>query len=348
MSALTAGEEGVVLGASGARLNAVPIEAAGSSELSSCPGKIACAETAMPSGHEGAPRAGREPMSELGEPLSLPVPPPSALESARAALMRSSARGAPRSAHIAGMTWTLIRTDFKVRYHGSIGGFVWALLKPVSMFVVLLGVFSLIFTPTDPNYRPKLILGLFLWEFFSEGTKVGLLSLYSKGYLLTKTRFPRSIIVITSGVNAIIALAVFTLAMLLHMAVWGRLPSPQRLLLFATFVIDLWIMVVGFSLATSVLYLRYRDLNHLWDAITQAGFFLAPIVYPIEVLPAWARPYLYLWPPTPVVEYSRQVLIDGQIPGIDASLSLMAMALSVLGVGVLLFRRYAPRAAEQL
>jgi len=96
-----------------------------------------------------------------------------------------------------GLIWTLIRTDFKVRYHGTIGGFVWALLKPVSMFLVLLAVFSFIFAPTDPYYRPNLILGLFLWEFFAEGTKVGLVSLFAKGYLLTKTRFPRWIVVAT-------------------------------------------------------------------------------------------------------------------------------------------------------
>src|SRR5262245_30331539 len=99
--------------------------------------------------------------------------------------------------HIGGLVWTLIRTDFKVRYHGSLGGFVWALLKPLSMFLVLMGVFSLIFV-SEPHYRINLILGLFLWEFFAEGTKTGLTSLYAKAYLLAKTRFPRWIVVVTS------------------------------------------------------------------------------------------------------------------------------------------------------
>jgi len=261
----------------------------------------------------------------------------------------SAAGGGPGSrAHIAGLIWTLIRTDFKVRYHGTMGGFVWALLKPVSMFVVLLVVFSFIFAPTDPSYRPNLILGLFLWEFFAEGTKMGLVSLFAKGYLLTKTRFPRWIVVATSTSNAAITLLVFTIAILLYLAWAGRFPSPSRLLLFIGYEIEMWMIVLGFALVTSVLYPRYRDLNHLWDAISQAGFFVAPIIFPIQILPESLQPYLYLWPPTPVIEFARQVLIQGTTPSLEANLLLLVAALAILAIGVVVFQRHAPRAAEHL
>src|SRR5262245_4239832 len=77
---------------------------------------------------------------------------------------------ASRTSVLLGLVWTLVRTDFKARYHGSIGGFVWALLKPLAMFVVLMSVFSLLFA-SNPNYKLDLIIGLFLWDFFAEGTK---------------------------------------------------------------------------------------------------------------------------------------------------------------------------------
>src|SRR5438270_13757506 len=98
--------------------------------------------------------------------------------------------GAPRAAFpYAGLIWTLVRTDFKARYHGTMGGFVWALLKPMSMFIVLMGVFSFLFA-SNPKYKLNLIVGLFLWDFFAEGTKSGLTSLHARGYLLTKARVP--------------------------------------------------------------------------------------------------------------------------------------------------------------
>src|SRR5689334_8358863 len=80
-----------------------------------------------------------------------------------------------------GLVWTLVRTEFKARYHGTVGGFVWALLKPLSMFVVLMSVFSFLFA-TNPKYKLDLIVGLFLWDFFAEGTKTGLMSLQARGY----------------------------------------------------------------------------------------------------------------------------------------------------------------------
>ena len=58
---------------------------------------------------------------------------------------------------------------------------MWALLKPLTMFLVLMAVFSYVFA-NDPQYKLDLIIGLFLYEFFQESTKAGLLSIRAKGY----------------------------------------------------------------------------------------------------------------------------------------------------------------------
>src|ERR1044072_2723764 len=126
--------------------------------------------------------------------------------------------------YFAGLVWTLIRTDFKTRYHGTMGGFVWALLKPLTMFLVLLGVFSYVFAG-EPQYKLDLIIGLFLYEFFQESTKTGLLSIRAKGYLLTKARFPSWIVVVTSALNAVITLALFSFVLVTFLTVTGR-PAP--------------------------------------------------------------------------------------------------------------------------
>src|SRR5216684_1052391 len=193
--------------------------------------------------------------------------------------------------HVLGLIWTLVRTDFKTRYHGTIQGFVWALLKPVTMFLVLMGVFSFIFAG-EPSYRTNLIIGLFLWDFFAQGTAVGLMSLQSKGYLVSKARFPSWIIVVTSISNALITLAVFWGVILVALTVSGHRPSALAVALFFWYLIQFAAIVIGFSLGTSVLFLRYRDLNQVWDVILQAGFFVSPIVYPLGILPERFHKYL--------------------------------------------------------
>ena len=131
----------------------------------------------------------------------------------------------------AGLIWTLVRTDFKVRYHGSIGGFVWALLKPLTMFALLMGVFSFLFAG-DPDYKFNLIIGLFLWDFFAEGTKAGLISLHARGFLLNRAKFPSWILALTSISNAAITLVVFDVLILAFLAMAGRAPSPEAVAVF--------------------------------------------------------------------------------------------------------------------
>ena len=256
-------------------------------------------------------------------------------------------RGRAAAGARAGLIWTLVRTDFKVRYHGTVGGFVWALLKPLTMFVMLMGVFSFLFA-SDPNYKLNLIIGLFLWDFFSEATKAGLTSLHARGFLMTKARCPAWILIVTSISNALITLTVFTLVVLGFLAWAGHPPSLLGTALFLAYAGALALIVTGFSLGASVLFLRYRDLNQVWDLMVQAGFFLAPIIYPLGILPEKFHIYLYLWAPTPIIEFARSVLVAGVIPSATAHLYLAAAVTLSLGIGVVLYRRFGPRAAEYL
>ena len=249
--------------------------------------------------------------------------------------------------HSADLLWTFVRTDFKSRYHGTLGGFLWALLKPFAMFVVLLSVFSFVFD-NDEQYNLRLIIGLFLFDFFGESTKAGLVSLYAKGYLLSKVRFPSWIIVVSSVAHACLTLGVFVTVILVFRTLTIGPPPALAVALFLFYVVLFVVIVIGFSLATSILFLSYRDLNQVWDVVVQAGFFLAPVVYPLGIIPERYHVFLYAWPPTAVIEFSRAVLVTGVIPSPRAHALLLAEGAVALLLGFMVFRRYAPGAAERL
>ena len=80
-----------------------------------------------------------------------------------------------------------------------------------------------------PNYKLNLIVGLFLWDFFAEGTKTGLTSLHARGFLLTKARCPSWILVVTSISNAVITLAVFSVIIVVFLVGAGQPPSSAAL-----------------------------------------------------------------------------------------------------------------------
>jgi lipopolysaccharide transport system permease protein len=251
-----------------------------------------------------------------------------------------------RNSSLAGLVWTLVRTDFKARYHGGPVGFLWALLKPLAILLILLAVFSYLFLQ-DRNYTINLILGLILWDFFADSTKVGLLSLQSKGFLITKARFPRWIVVVTSASNAVITLIVSCAVVGLFITISRGLPSPLAIVLFVGYMMLYALFVTGLSMGLSVLFLRYRDLNQIWDVVLQAGFFAAPIVYPMRILPERFHRYLYLFPVTSVVQFARAVLVEGTIPSATGHLLLLALTVVSLGGGILVFRQGIRAAVEQ-
>jgi ABC-type polysaccharide/polyol phosphate export permease len=261
-------------------------------------------------------------------------------------LGRMNSPGARRRA-LWSLAWTLVRTDFKTRYHGTLGGFFWALLKPLTMFIVLASVFSYLFS-ADSRYATNLLIGLFLYEFFSEATKTGLQSLHAKGFLVSKAKFPFWVVVVASASNATISLGIFAVVISAVAVAADGLARIQALPFFAIYLLLYGAIVVGFSLAGSVLFLRYRDLNQVWEVVIQAGLFVAPVVYPLRIIPEHLHFFLYLWPPTPVIQFTRAVLVEGTTPTMKAHAFLLLEAVVVLVVGVMIFRRYAPRAAESL
>jgi lipopolysaccharide transport system permease protein len=249
-----------------------------------------------------------------------------------------------RSEALPSLLWTLMRTEFKTRYQGTIGGFVWALLKPFMMFIVLMSVYSYLFA-SQPRFRVNLLVGLFLYEFFTEATRFGLTALYSKGYLLCNAKIPLWALVVSALSNAIITLSIFATVVVLFIGATIGL-HPWALPLFVTYLLLYIIIAIGFGLGASVLYLKYRDLNQIWDVLIQAGFFIAPIIYPIGIIPEQYHFYLYLWPPTPVIQFSRSVLVEGVVPSFAAHMYLVLEAAVALLLGTMIFRRFASRAAE--
>jgi lipopolysaccharide transport system permease protein len=139
---------------------------------------------------------------------------------------------------------------------------------------------------------------------------------------------------------------VFTVVLVLFLAAIGQAPSLAAIGLFACYCLSMTLIVVGFSLAASVLFLKYRDLNQVWDLVTQAGFFLAPIIYPLGIVPEKFHFYFYIWPPTPIIEFSRRALVSGQAPSVLAHAYLLAEVAVALIVGATVLKRMGPRAAE--
>ena len=255
------------------------------------------------------------------------------------------------------LTWTLAVTDFKLRFFGSVLGYVWQLMRPLMLFGVLYFVFTeFVRIGRDaPNFAVVLLLGIVVFTFFADATGGAITSLVDRENLVRKIHFPRLVIPLAVVLTAFFNLMVNLVAVAIFAVAQGVEPRTTWLL-FPMIVLALGIWAVGLSMLLSALYVRARDVQPIWEVVVQAMFYAAPVIYPIEAIPKpqWGE-LVMLNPMAVVLEELRHAVVDPGAPtaaeaiGPDARL-LIPIGIMVLSValGFWLFNREAPRIAEQM
>ena len=179
----------------------------------------------------------------------------------------------------------LVRTDFKLRYQGSVLGYAWSLLRPLLLFVILYLVFvrMLKFGDGIPHFPVYLLLGIVMWNFFNEMTVQSLGSIVGRGDLIRKIRIPRWIIVLSSSLSALINLFLNLVVVVIFMMIDG-VDLLVTTLWLPLILLEVYIFALGLSLFLAAAYVKYRDINYIWEVIMQAGFYLTPIIFPITLI----------------------------------------------------------------
>jgi ABC-2 type transport system permease protein len=178
------------------------------------------------------------------------------------------------------LTLTLAHTEFKLRYFGSVLGYVWSLMRPLLFFGVIYVVFSNVFKfgKGVPHYPVYLLTGVVLWTYFGEATSGCVACLVQREALLRKVRFPRMVIPLAVSLTAVFNLVVNFIAVLAFALADGVYPSVGWLWMIPV-VLGFLILATGLGMLLSALYVRFRDVQPIWDVIVQALFYASPIMY---------------------------------------------------------------------
>jgi ABC-type polysaccharide/polyol phosphate export permease len=245
----------------------------------------------------------------------------------------------------------LAKTDFKLRYHGSILGYVWAILKPLLMFTILNFVFSSIFNPRgigSEYYSLQLLTAIILYNFFSEGTMAGMSSLLSKSQLVTKIYVPRWSIIIASTINSAMVFLMNLLVIIFFFALKGFMPHLPAIGLFIIFSIFTYIIILSFALLTAPLYVKFRDLSMIWEVITTMLFYATPIVYSLQLMPANIQKIMLLNPMAFIIHFTKEGLINNHFADFWKTMIFLTTVVIFFIIGVLSYRKFAPNVAEEI
>ena len=252
----------------------------------------------------------------------------------------------------------LTRTDFKLRYQGSMLGYLWALLRPLMMFAILYVVFSklLRFGNEIPHYPVYLLCGTTMWSFFTECTAQGMQAIVSRGDLLRKISFPKYIVVVSATLTAVINMLINVGVIIVFALINGITPSWTWLLAIFP-ILELYLLALGIALLLGSINVKYRDVSSIWDVIVQALFYAVPIIYPISMIAstsAIAAKLILLNPIAQAIQDIRFSLITAETATTwnyvanPLVIVPVVLTLALLIFGALTFRRKSKFFAEEV
>lgn len=236
--------------------------------------------------------------------------------------------------------------DFKIRYQESVLGYLWSFIKPLLIFGTLYIIFSVFLKFNIQYYPVYLFLGIILWNFFVEATSFSMKNLIGRGDIIKKIYFPRDIIVVSSVFNAFFTLLLNFFVFAIFFVV-AKIPVSKTIVLLPLFTGELFFISLGAGLFLAALNVKFRDLTHIWDILLQMGFWATPIIYSINMVPQKYHFALYLNPMTRIIQYSRNVVIEGKFPQLDGIIASLAATLAVFYLGYFVFKKLEPYFAEE-
>jgi len=207
----------------------------------------------------------------------------------------------------------LVVSGIKARYKRSVFGLAWTMLNPLLHMAVMAAAFSTMFRGSLAHYPVYVLAGLLCWNFFAQATVHSMNSLVWGGGLLKRIYVPRTIFVFAAVGNGLVNLGLSLVPLLAIMLALGH-PVKTACYFVPVALLFLTIFTLGVALLMSVLAVFFGDVIEFYQALIQIFFFLTPVMYPKDILPAKYAWFLHLNPMFYLIEIFRAPIYSGALP----------------------------------
>ncbi len=237
----------------------------------------------------------------------------------------------------------LVARNLKVRYKRSALGFLWTMIQPTLMLIVLSLAFTRLFSAYTPAYPLFVFPGLLLWNFFAQTTTMTAEEMGGGGDLWRRVRFPKTALAIANLVTGAVNLTL-ALAPLVAVLILLRRPMGLALLMIPATIVLTSLFVLGVSLIVATGAMYFPDLLPLWNMLLPVLMFSTPVMYPAAILPARLQVLQRLNPITCFIEAFRAPLYSNTAP-VGSLAIMLVIGLVAFACGWLLFTRSADEMA---
>lgn len=239
--------------------------------------------------------------------------------------------------HYAELLGSMTHKELTARYKHTVFGFLWIFINPLLQMIVIGFIFPFFIKEAIPHYYLYLFIGLLTWNFFSLSLSKSCASIVNERSLIKKAAFPRSVIpvsiIFSNLTNYLIAFGVFLIPILFSgtLTIYSVFPFFGGLLMLVTFII-------GISLLTSALNVRFRDINFFVQAMLIIWFYATPVIYSLSQIPDRLTWLWRLNPLTSILQLMQHALIGSALPEITMLTSNSIIIAVITVAGILIFR----------
>jgi lipopolysaccharide transport system permease protein len=260
--------------------------------------------------------------------------------------LRRPTRDAPRFAYV-DLVRNLVVKEIRIRYMGAWLGFAWSLANPLLTTLVYYVVFTFIMPTGQPRYALYIVAGVVHWGLLTQLVGRSGDWFIDNSALLRKMRFPHLLIPLA---NFLAGLSFWLVALVIFFALFPLLQGHWHpaLLLYPVYLLLFVAMIGGLCLVMSVAQVFFRDTKHLADVTLGILFWMTPIVYRIDGVPAEVAQVIRWNPVVPFFNCFHAMLYDGAWPTTSDTLLSLGWAAVSLTAGLLCYRAQRDRLVERL
>jgi ABC-2 type transport system permease protein len=242
----------------------------------------------------------------------------------------------------------LVIKDLRLKYRGSVIGFLWSLVNPLAMIGIYTLAFKFILGMRQPGFPFFILLGLLAWSFFANSAVMSTHTLVEGGSLVKAVRFPRAILPLATVLFNLVQYLLTIAALLPLMFIVYRVPPAGPMLLFPVFLVLQVALIIGTALMLAAATAFFRDVRHFVDIALALLFWTTPIVYPLSQATPWMQSMLMFSPMTPFVVAYQRIFYYGVVPEAHVWAGAVSYGLGVFLAGALWFVSIEDRIGEQL